>query len=315
MPPKRRSTGPAGKSQQSTLAFHGASNRVVKPGTRAANAKKNLLTKSTKKEEKPIVEDVQVIDVDEPTTAEAAIIVQTEQVQQQTQSTPEEDEAKRITKKRIETYWKNQISESKAPRAHQEGLSLEEKILRKFDMSGQYGVSVSRTTCTRGSVPVASEQQLRCLAICDVTGLTQLIALRRYCTTETLAARASLRPGAPHRSPGSVATRAGRQGQAVSAEIACGRVAECAWGYRNTDMKRAVTTVARVRRRWYMAGVLPATCICTCASDSGVVCCALGGHLGVWARTGSWSLYDMKRIHYDEHAVLTSPVPALTMKD
>lgn len=141
MPPKRRSSGPATKSQQSTLAFHGASNKVTKPGARAANAKKNLLTESAKKDEKPAVADVLVKTEDEPTTAEAAIIEQTEQVQQQTQRTPEEDEARRITNKRIETYWKKEISEDRAPRAHQEDLSLEEKILRKFDMSGQYGVS------------------------------------------------------------------------------------------------------------------------------------------------------------------------------
>src|SRR4051812_38811271 len=103
MPPKRRSAGLAGKSQQSTLAFHGASNKVIKPGTRASNAKKNLLAESAKKDEKPTNADVRVKDVDEPTTAEAAIIEQTEQEQQQTQSTPEEDEARRITKKRIET--------------------------------------------------------------------------------------------------------------------------------------------------------------------------------------------------------------------
>jgi DNA polymerase delta subunit 4 len=141
MPPKRRTSGPASKSQQSTLAFHGASNKVTKPGARALNAKKNLLTESAKKDEKPTVADVLVKPEDEPTTAEAAIIDQTEQVQQQTQRTPEEEEASRITKKRIETYWKKESADIGAPRAHQEDLSLEEKILRKFDMTGQFGVS------------------------------------------------------------------------------------------------------------------------------------------------------------------------------
>jgi DNA polymerase delta subunit 4 len=141
MPPKRRTSGPASKSQQSTLAFHGASNKVTKPGARALNAKKNLLTKPPKKDEKPAVTDVLVKTEDEPTTAEAAIIDQTELVQQQTQRTPEEEEASRITKKRIETYWKTESADIGAARAHQEELSLEEKILRKFDMTGQFGVS------------------------------------------------------------------------------------------------------------------------------------------------------------------------------
>ena len=30
-----------------------------------------------------------------------------------------------------------------APRVHQKDLSMYEKILREFDMSGQYGVSIS----------------------------------------------------------------------------------------------------------------------------------------------------------------------------
>jgi DNA polymerase delta subunit 4 len=141
MPPKRRTSGPASKSQQSTLAFHGASNKVTKPGARALNAKKNLLTEPAKKDEKPAIADVQVKTEDETTTAEAAIIDQTEQVQQQTHRTPEEEEASRITKKRIETYWKKESADIGAPRAHQEDLSLEEKILRKFDMTGQFGVS------------------------------------------------------------------------------------------------------------------------------------------------------------------------------
>jgi DNA polymerase delta subunit 4 len=140
MPPKRRSTGGQPKSQQSTLAFHNtSSNKVTKPGVRTSSTK-NLLTETAKKSEKPDVADLVVQEEEEPTTAEAAIIEQTEQVQQQAQSTPEEEEARKITAKRIQAYWKLE-SQSQAPRAHQKDLSLDEKILRKFDMSGQYGVS------------------------------------------------------------------------------------------------------------------------------------------------------------------------------
>lgn len=142
MPPKRRSTGATPKSQQSTLAFHGASNKVTKPGTRASSAKKSLLTESAKKDAKPDFAVVDTREEDEPTTAEAAIIEQTEQVQLQTQSTPEEDEARRITDARIKKYWAAKERERLAPRVHQNDLSLHEKILREFDMSGHYGVSI-----------------------------------------------------------------------------------------------------------------------------------------------------------------------------
>lgn len=131
------------RSTQSTLAFHGTSNKVTKPRTRAANAKKNLVPESAKKDEKPEVADVKVEEqVEAPTTAEAAIIEQTEQVQEQeqAQSTPEEDEARQVKPKQLQAYWKK-LNTGSAPRYHQNELSLEEKILRKFDMTGQFGVS------------------------------------------------------------------------------------------------------------------------------------------------------------------------------
>jgi DNA polymerase delta subunit 4 len=140
MPPKRRTSGPATKSQQSTLAFHGASNKVTKAGIRAPDAKKNVLSEvATKKESKPEVVEI----VDEPTTAEAALIDQIkEEVEvQQAQSTPEEDEARKMSDAAIKKYWAAKEKERVAPRVHQEDLSLHEKILREFDMSGHYGVS------------------------------------------------------------------------------------------------------------------------------------------------------------------------------
>lgn len=143
MPPKRRSTGATAKSTQSTLAFHGQSNKVTKPGTRAINAKKNLLTESAKKDEKPEVASVNVEEKveDAPTTSEVAIIEQVEQVQEKAQSIPEEEEAREIKPKQLQAYWKS-VNTGSAPRYHQSELSLQEKILRKFDMTAQFGVSL-----------------------------------------------------------------------------------------------------------------------------------------------------------------------------
>lgn len=205
MPPKRRSAGATPKSNQSTLAFHGASNKVTKPGTRSANAKKNILSDSVKKEEKPEVADVQVKQEAEPTTAEAAIIEQTEQIQEQTQSTPEEEEAKRITQKQLQQYWKRVIEKDAAPRAHQKDLRLEDKILKRFDMSGQFGVSLP---------PWSS-----------ITVLTSLfvIAMYRYRSTEAMAASTSPRSRATSGSTCRTAERAGRERQVGRAEILCRR--------------------------------------------------------------------------------------------
>lgn len=159
MPPKRRTSGTTSKSHQSTLAFHGASNKVTKSGTRAQNAKKNIIDQPAAKDTKPEVANVVTTDSTEPTTAEAAIIEQTEQevVAQQITSTPEEDEARKISEAKIKKYWADKEEERKAFRVHQNDLSIHEKVLREFDMSGQYGVSIpfsNRHACSRQRNPM-----------------------------------------------------------------------------------------------------------------------------------------------------------------
>jgi DNA polymerase delta subunit 4 len=144
MPPKRRASGPAAKSQQqSTLAFHGASNKVTKSGVKAQGAKKNLLESKIKNATPEIVN----ISDTEPitTTIEADIIKQTKQEvkAQEIESTPEEDKARRISDAAIKKYWAAKERERIAPRVHQGEFSLHEKVLREFDMSAHYGVSSS----------------------------------------------------------------------------------------------------------------------------------------------------------------------------
>lgn len=52
----------------------------------------------------------------------------------------EELRASKVTDAQIKKYWKEKENERRAPRVHQEDLSLEEKVLRLFDISSQYGV-------------------------------------------------------------------------------------------------------------------------------------------------------------------------------
>lgn len=54
----------------------------------------------------------------------------------------EEIQARKISNAQIKGYWRKKEQERKAPRVHQEGLSVHEKVLREWDMSGQYGVSL-----------------------------------------------------------------------------------------------------------------------------------------------------------------------------
>jgi DNA polymerase delta subunit 4 len=106
------------------------------------SAKKNVLAEIAKKKDiKPEVIEV----INEPTTAEAALIDQTKEEvveAQQAQITPEEDEARRISDAAIKKYWAAKEKLRTAPRVHQSDLGLHEKILREFDMSAQYGVSL-----------------------------------------------------------------------------------------------------------------------------------------------------------------------------
>jgi DNA polymerase delta subunit 4 len=144
MPPKRRASGPVAKSQQSTLAFHGGANKVTKAGARAQNAKQSVLSKSSPKALKPEVIDLEAVETTKPTTVESDIIDQTEKevAAQRIESNPEDEAAGRITDAAIKRYWSAKEKKRLAPRIHQDDLSLHEKVLREFDMSAQYGVSL-----------------------------------------------------------------------------------------------------------------------------------------------------------------------------
>jgi len=177
MPPKRRSTGRNATTtrQQSTLSFHGKANKVTKPG-------QSLLGKSGKTKKDPIaledeisttdVKDEAQPDLEEPTTAEKVIQQQTatEADALHDRSTKvedvlggraepstvgatggkgsgwvgdEEEKARKVSDAQIKRYWQDKESQRLVPRVHQEDLGLHEKILREWDMSGQYGVSCS----------------------------------------------------------------------------------------------------------------------------------------------------------------------------
>ncbi|KAK5745965.1 hypothetical protein LTR17_001095 [Elasticomyces elasticus] len=177
MPPKRKTIGPRAvptrqsSNSQATLSFHGKQNKVTKAGVTPAS------TKASKKDA-ALLEDVaraelktETIDLeaDEPTTAEAAIEQQVEEEAQTLEKpanrsadeilggrAPESDagtkggkgagwvgdeqmEARKISDTQIKRYWRQKEEERLAPRVHQEGITVFEKVLREWDMSGQYG--------------------------------------------------------------------------------------------------------------------------------------------------------------------------------
>jgi DNA polymerase delta subunit 4 len=129
MPATRRtrtSSGPAAKGSQKTLSF---GNKVTKPTTPA----------STKDKAHTI--NPKTIDVGH-VSSEAAVAEQArvEVERSKTERTAEEEKASKITDAQIRRYWSEREAERKTPRVHQEDISLEEKVLRLFDMSSQFGV-------------------------------------------------------------------------------------------------------------------------------------------------------------------------------
>lgn len=147
MAPKRRISTPsaAQRNQQATISFSKQGlNRVTKNTAQRDS-------KATKKED-ALLEAVSTQVINQPTTADAAIEEQAEaelvdikapKTEPRSSDEPDDYEKRaiKITNAQIKKYWQQKEAERKAPRVHQQGLDMSEKILREFDMSGQYGVS------------------------------------------------------------------------------------------------------------------------------------------------------------------------------
>ncbi|KAL3421962.1 DNA polymerase delta [Phlyctema vagabunda] len=141
-PATKNSASRTGAGAQQTLSF---GNRVTKSGAGAAAAK-NLYKPSTVAAEKLIPAaakeidgGVQQADEEDGRHHEAVVVVVDQQKQKEKVKTAEEERASRVSDAQIKRYWKTREGERKAPRVHQADLSMEEKILRLFDTSSQYG--------------------------------------------------------------------------------------------------------------------------------------------------------------------------------
>ncbi|KAL9116572.1 MAG: hypothetical protein Q9187_006901, partial [Circinaria calcarea] len=156
MPPTRRkSSNPtSARAAQPTLTFHSRSNKVTKPHLAPAPDESKFL--NVKPEEvlkavelstpSPAPEDVDTGAEHGSTTAELAIKEQVK-IEHAAPKSAADERAEKITDAQIKRYWKAKEDERKAPRVHQEGLSVHDKILREFDLSSQYGpcIGIART--------------------------------------------------------------------------------------------------------------------------------------------------------------------------
>ncbi|KAG5953333.1 hypothetical protein E4U53_005979 [Claviceps sorghi] len=153
MPTTRRSAaaarGRTGPSKgQSTISF---TNKVTKPVPRDA---KSLVTpthaaKVEPQRTKPTDRTVQEEQDDDVNKNEDNEEEQATQQPEMAASERSEAEirAAEVTDAHINEYWKGIEEQRKAPRVHQEGLSVHEKLLRYFDVCSQYGpcIGIDRT--------------------------------------------------------------------------------------------------------------------------------------------------------------------------
>merc|ERR1711977_699266 len=142
MPPARRtrtssSHGPAAKGAQKTLSF---GNKVTKPAT-AVPYGKDISSPSTKAH--PLSKTVN----QEP-EQEAKVQLEKEakaELEAQVEGGDKSEDvirAEKVSDAQIKKYWREREGERRTKRVHQEELGVEEKILRLFDMSSQFGPAI-----------------------------------------------------------------------------------------------------------------------------------------------------------------------------
>ncbi|KAL3455439.1 DNA polymerase delta, subunit 4-domain-containing protein [Aspergillus heterothallicus] len=145
MPPARRRGGKtaATRSSQPVLSF-GAKSRVTKPSagpstpSEKTKAFETLSATVSNNDSPREIPEHNVIPPSKPHVAELAVRQQAKTEIQQPLS-EEDKKATKISKKQLQEYWRQEELKSRGPRVHHDDLSLEEKILRHFDLSSQYG--------------------------------------------------------------------------------------------------------------------------------------------------------------------------------
>lgn len=153
MPTTRRSaartSGPA--KGQSTLTFHGKVTKNIVKDLKEPIAKPAVADAvEVKPKEEPAEDDVKAdVTLDTPDVKdEKDEEPDSDEEEPEVEAAPERPEAEikaeKVTKPQIEKYWKGIENQRIAPRIHQQDLDLNEKVLRYFDVSSQYGVSHAR---------------------------------------------------------------------------------------------------------------------------------------------------------------------------
>ena len=177
MPPNRRKPSASTARAQQTLAFGPTTNKVTKPSSlstttsgknktapsdseRLQKAVADLSTPSpvpAEEEEYPPRPEAQ-LESPSRTLAlrgqEGAAAISTAGrgeedavTKKEKEKSEAEEKGSKVSEAQVKRYWKGKEDERIAPRVHQRGLGVNEKILRHFDLSSQYGVSAAPHPC------------------------------------------------------------------------------------------------------------------------------------------------------------------------
>jgi DNA polymerase delta subunit 4 len=146
MPPTRRSrtsTGPATKGAQKTLSFGSSKPRITSTKDEKLSTPPSSISSTKPISTQDIDADVGHVSSEAAVAEQAKVEIDRLKDNEEAERSPEELKAMKVTDAQIKRYWRDREAERRAPRVHQEELSVEEKILRLWDMSSQYGVGVS----------------------------------------------------------------------------------------------------------------------------------------------------------------------------
>ncbi|KAF2148878.1 hypothetical protein K461DRAFT_282324 [Myriangium duriaei CBS 260.36] len=193
MPPKRATRAAAARRSQpgqGTLSFSkGQANRVTKQTTspRGKGLKKDPSLLKVESDQSETTEP-EVASITAPSGPPAAAdpltnaaVTKTEDVlggraspeledaapEQDPEEAEDDANALSIKPPKIKAYWRQKEQARLAPRVHQQDLTLSEKILREWDMSGQYGpcIGITREKRWRRARKLGLEPPMEVLAV------------------------------------------------------------------------------------------------------------------------------------------------------
>ncbi|GBF66281.1 DNA polymerase delta subunit 4 [Trichophyton mentagrophytes] len=150
----RRKAADSRKSNQATLQF-GTQSKISKPFSNASIPGKDLkqrspspkeislpthsLPKKQDDEQQQLQEATAEVKATPASTTSTAVVHEQARAEAALPKSKEDEQAEALTVKQLHAYWRTEERKRTASRVHQADLSIEERILRHFDLCSQYG--------------------------------------------------------------------------------------------------------------------------------------------------------------------------------